>query len=405
MEDVHFFKVSLLSVGHYRSNFFCSEIFQSRLIQPSFIGIDIGAPLSQAKRDKGRELMLKLNCEKLLLWFNTEKIDYPWSWNKSPYFVWISEIMLQQTVATSVIPYFKQWCCDYPHIRGLAEAELAEVLSHWEGLGYYSRCRNIHKAAKIIINAHWGKLPRTYRELNALPGIGDYTSRAILSIAYRQPYAVLDANVRRIFQRLTGTIEWEKRFDKEALRELEKKIPSNRPGDFNEAMMQLGQQLCTSSSPKCHLCPLSEDCLAFKHSLAEKIPLKIKKRIKIVERFVLLFTIKGKILLCKKKRGLFHDLWLLPQIQWENGENIVWMEYSSPVIEWVKLKKRNHFYTDNKAILTPYLCKNPGLEPSFFTPKDNEDYAYKWVELKELQAYPTPSVYRKILNEALAFIF
>ncbi len=346
-----------------------------------------------------KPLELNFKTKTLLRWFDSNKKDFPWSKNKSPYLVWISEIMLQQTVAASVIPYFERWSRDYPDVRTLAEAKLSEVLSHWEGLGYYSRCRNLHRAANVIVESFSGKLPDSYKELKALPGIGDYTARAVLSIALKQPFAVLDANVKRIVQRLTATVNWEKGYDKVAIFALENILPVDRPGDFNEAMMQLGQKVCLSSSPRCEICPLADSCLALKKGITGKIPDKIKKKIKKSEKAVLLIKKNEKVLLQKKKRGLFHDLWLLPQVQITDTEDIIWMNLNWSELESVKLKKINHFYTENKDILSPYLFNNPDPDRSQITPENDEDYNYQWVDIDQLHKYPTPSVYRKILNE------
>lgn len=307
--------------------------------------------------------------------------------------------MLQQTVAASVIPYFEKWSKNYPDVQTLADAALPDVLSHWEGLGYYSRCRNLHKAANVIVETFSGMLPHTYKELILIPGIGDYTARAILSIAYKKIYAVLDANVRRIVQRLTARKEWSKELDKAAINELESIIPGKRPGDFNEAMMQLGQLICTSTSPKCTICPISEGCLGFKKKIAEEIPCKIIKKIKKTEKAVLLITKENTILLQKKKKGLFHDLWLLPQIIVSDSEDIIWMNINWTKLESLKLKKRNHFYIENKDILSPYLFIDPDLDRSLITPENDENYDYQWLKIDQLQKYPTPSIYRKILEE------
>ena len=344
-------------------------------------------------------MKLIINSSNLLEWFDSQKKDYPWGRDKTPYLVWISEIMLQQTVAASVIPYFEKWSVDFPDIISLADADLNDVLSHWEGLGYYSRCRNLHKAANALIENHGSKLPDTYKELLALPGIGDYTARAILSIAFKKPFAVLDANVRRIAQRLTAQHEWTKADDKKMTEKLEKLIPPDRPGDFNEAMMQLGQQICTSSSPQCVICPVSENCLAYKQGIAEEIPKKLSKTINKLTRKGIILILEGKILMRRKKRGLFHDLWLFPLEENNDGQFIREMDIGKIDINPVILKKRNHFYTDNKVNIEPNVFFIDDNITTINTPESDDDYHYQWIGLAELEDYPSPSVYRKILNE------
>ncbi len=340
------------------------------------------------------------NLDKLLYWFDSNKKKYPWGEEKSPYPVWISEIMLQQTVAASVIPYFQRWMTDYPDLQTLASSELNEVLSHWEGLGYYSRCRNIHKAATYLVEKHNAKLPETYGELKNVPGIGDYTARAILSIAFKKPYAVLDANVRRIIQRLRAQSDWTADDDRQTVKKLESIIPADRPGDFNEAMMQFGQMICTTGTPRCVTCPLRKGCLAHKKGVSREIPLRKKRKVKHMEKTVLLICSSGKILLRKKKKGLFQDMWMLPD---EDAESCKAMEKLLNDLSGMKrtlLKKRNHFYTDNKDSLTPCLIISETIDLSCITPSDDEIFEYRWIDISQVDNYPSPSVYRKILDEA-----
>jgi A/G-specific adenine glycosylase len=343
--------------------------------------------------------MDNLNVTNLLNWFDTNKKEYPWNRNKTPYLVWISEIMLQQTVAATVIPYFEKWSLDYPDVNTLAAAELNEVLGSWEGLGYYSRCRNIHKAAKLICDSHKSGFPDTYKGLTALPGIGDYTARAILSIAYKKPYALLDANVKRIMQRLTATETWDKKQEKQILTDLEAQIPHERPGDFNEAIMQLGQIVCTTGSPRCTSCPLKEGCRAEKEGKTQDIPLKKTKNIKRNDKTVLILYSKGKILLRMKKKGLFQDMWMLPSADADTCHEENWIKQQLAQNRAIKLKKRIHFYTDNKETLSPCLITCETINLTDIKPEDNEFFTYKWIDLKEIDTFPSPSVYRKIIND------
>lgn len=335
----------------------------------------------------------------LIRWFDSNKRDYPWSKSKNPYRVWISEIMLQQTVAATVVPYFEKWCSRYPDIKSLAESDLQDVLALWEGLGYYSRCRNIHKAAQYMVENNSGELPSDYLELLKVPGIGDYTARAILSIAFHMPYPVLDANVKRILQRLSAAEQWEKGADKRALKLLEKLIPEERSGDFNEALMQLGQQVCTTGSPKCGKCPIGQDCQARINNLTDQIPAKKVKKIKMSEKTVLLFHSKGKILMRKKKKGLFHDLWMLPTVEEDSCKRMERINNEWSLLDAKILTKRQHFYTDNKDTLSPCLITSEEIDLSHITPADDEEYEHKWISVEKLENYPCPSVYRKILDE------
>ncbi len=218
---------------------------------------------------------------RLLAWFGKRKRDLPWRRTSDPYRIWISEIMLQQTRVSAVIPYYERFMAKFPTVRSLALAKMETVLGYWAGLGYYSRARNLHRAAKEIVARHAGHMPRDYKAALALPGIGRYTAAAVLSIAYGEPKAVLDGNVARVLARL-GAVRGELRAP--ALwRELELTaqalLAPNAPGDWNQAMMELGATVCTPKSPRCGECPVSKWCSARKLGIAHRIPAPRKKRI------------------------------------------------------------------------------------------------------------------------------
>ncbi len=183
----------------------------------------------------------KLGIKKILLWFNEKRRIYPWRLNRTPYSVWISEIMLQQTVISTVIPYFQKWMKKYPTIFKLSESSEKEVLTFWQGLGYYSRVKNILKAAKMIINDYKGSIPDDYEQLIQLPGIGDYTSSAILSIAFNKPYPVIDANVKRVMSRVFGWRIWTILLEVKLKNILKELIFNRSPREFNESIMELGK--------------------------------------------------------------------------------------------------------------------------------------------------------------------
>ena len=216
----------------------------------------------------------------LLAWFTRFQRDLPWRHNKDPYRVWLSEIMLQQTRVAAVIPFYERFLARFPTVQSLAEAPQEEVLRLWSGLGYYSRARNLQKAAQQIVANHAGKFPTLPEEVLALPGIGSYTAAAILSIAYKRQFAVLDGNVARVLARL-GAIRGDLRASLQ-WRGLQKTadalLDPRRSGDWNQAMMELGATICTPRSPQCLLCPVQEFCQARKQGLVDSIPEKRKKR-------------------------------------------------------------------------------------------------------------------------------
>lgn len=227
---------------------------------------------------KGRSL--ESFRKNLLSWFAQFQRELPWRQNKDPYRVWLSEIMLQQTRVAAALPYYERFLERFPDVRALAEAPEEEVLRLWSGLGYYSRARNLQKAAQQIVARHDGIFPPEKEEALALPGIGHYTAAAILSIACDKQLAVLDGNVARVIARLeaiTGDLRANSRWQK-LQKSADKLLAPQSPGDWNQAMMELGATICTPRSPQCLLCPVREYCQAHKRGLVDRIPEKRNKR-------------------------------------------------------------------------------------------------------------------------------
>jgi A/G-specific adenine glycosylase len=218
--------------------------------------------------------------KRLLGWFRQYQRDLPWRRTKDPYRIWLSEIMLQQTRVAAVIPYYERFLERFPDIHALAAAPQEEVLRLWSGLGYYSRARNLQRAAQEIVAKHEGSFPRGEKDALALPGIGSYTAAAILSIAYGAKHAVLDGNVARVLARIfavQGELRDAKRW--QALQESANALLDPKsPSDWNQAMMELGATLCTPQSPQCLLCPVTQFCQARKLGLAESLPARRQKR-------------------------------------------------------------------------------------------------------------------------------
>ncbi|HET9995248.1 MAG TPA: A/G-specific adenine glycosylase [Candidatus Acidoferrum sp.] len=218
--------------------------------------------------------------QQLLGWFRQFRRDLPWRRTNDPYRIWLSEIMLQQTRVAAAIPYYEKFLERFPTVAALAAAPEEEVLRHWAGLGYYSRARNLQKAAQQIVAKHGGKFPTHPDEILALPGIGNYTAAAILSIAFGKQFAVLDGNVARVLARLgaiRGNLRASNRWQK-LQNNADALLDPESPGDWNQAMMELGATLCTPKSPQCLLCPVSQFCEGRKLGLAELLPEKQEKR-------------------------------------------------------------------------------------------------------------------------------
>lgn len=262
---------------------------------------------------------MPLDFQKALLsWYDVYKRDLPWRKTQDPYRIWISEMMLQQTQVSTVLGYYRRFLKAFPTVRKLAASSEQHVLKLWEGLGYYTRARNMRKAAQIIVARHAGRIPSEAEALAQLPGIGPYTQGAILSIAFQKPVPLLDGNVTRVLCRVYGI---RKRPDtpavKEKLWELARRlVPKKRPGDFNQSLMELGATLCTKRNPNCSACPLSGLCTARRLGLEEQIPIPVRRaRVKKARALIALIQ-KGNKMLVRKRpsEGLLGGLWEFPQI-------------------------------------------------------------------------------------------
>jgi A/G-specific adenine glycosylase len=241
----------------------------------------------------------------------------PWQLDKTPYQVWLSEVMLQQTQVATVIPYFQRFMTRFPHVRALAEAPLDEVLHLWTGLGYYARARNLHKAAQTIVAQHGGEFPTTFAEIVDLPGVGRSTAGAILSLALGQHYPILDGNVKRVLARCYAVEGWpgKKEVENRLWQISEEVTPAQGVGQFNQAMMDLGAMVCTRSKPKCDLCPLNTGCIANGNSSWAKYPGKKPKQT-LPEKtayFLLLQHGDGVWLEQRPGSGLWGGLFCFPQ--------------------------------------------------------------------------------------------
>ncbi len=261
----------------------------------------------------------------LLKWYKKSARDLPWRKTNDPYAIWISEIMLQQTQVRTVIPYYRKFLKRLPTVTKCASARLDTVLKLWEGLGYYTRVRNIHRTAKIIVKDFQGKLPRSSVELNKLPGIGRYTANALASIAFDENVPVVDGNVTRVLCRLFRIKEYPKKptLQKKLWDIASQLLPSRQPGMFNQAMMELGAVICTPADPSCNHCPVNQYCKANKYNEQLKLPAKpVSKNIPVKKSIAVVIHKGEKLLITKRKtEGLLGGLWELPHFE-HKKENI-----------------------------------------------------------------------------------
>ncbi|MEO7331871.1 MAG: A/G-specific adenine glycosylase [Minicystis sp.] len=255
----------------------------------------------------------------LVRWFDAVARDLPWRRRRDPYAVWLSEIMLQQTRVETVIPYFERFLARFPEVSALAAADLDEVLSLWSGLGYYRRARGLHAAAKAVVERHNGVFPGEMSDLRALPGVGAYTAGAIGSLAFGKRVPLVDGNVARVFARLDGIdapiagtaavkLLWERAGHL---------VPADRPGRFNEALMELGATTCTPRDPRCGSCPLESICVARATGRVGELPVvEVKRKVPVVAMVAAVLVRNGEVLLLRRAEGgLFGGLWEPPMVE------------------------------------------------------------------------------------------
>ncbi len=357
----------------------------------------------------------------LLAWFDQAGRVLPWRMNKDPYRVWLSEIMLQQTQVQTVIPYYKRFLALWPSLAELAAADEEQVLKQWEGLGYYSRARNLHQAARQVVRELGGRLPDTEEELRRLPGIGVYSAGAILSIAYGRPVAAVDGNVVRVFSRLTATA-WDPadQAERRLVRSLAEQVqPPNRPGDFNEALMDLGATICLPRRPLCPECPLAGLCLARESDRMDEFPLrKPAKTLPSNIKTVLICRAAGFTHVHRRpNRGLLAGLY---EFDWlpadpaagrtEQNQIIKIWQAAHPGVEITALGNQLHRFTHRIWSMTGYyLSLSEPVLPDIITggqpDKSAEsagDDAGFWATDQELADLPFPTAlepYRRLILE------
>lgn len=341
---------------------------------------------------------------RLLEWYDREQRQLPWRGHPDPYAVWVSEIMLQQTRVETVIPYFERWMQRFPTIQSLAGAPEGEVLRCWEGLGYYSRARNLQRAARQVMERFQGQLPRSLAELNGLPGIGPYTAGAITSIAFGLDEAALDGNIRRVMARLFAVREPARAPAVERrLWELAREnLPAGRGGDYNQALMDLGATLCTPRSPKCLLCPLNELCQARQGGIQEELPV-LAKRPEIPHLVVAAAVLQrdGAVLIAKRQeKDLLGGMWEFPGGTVEPGETLaealqreIREELGTEIGIEAEFGVYHHAYTHFRVTLHAFLCHIRGPEPQALAASQ-----LSWVTRSELANFPMGKIDRQIAN-------
>ena len=301
--------------------------------------------------------------QRLLSWHDQAgRHQLPWQLSDDPYQIWISEIMLQQTQVVTVIPYFKKFIARFPTVDDLAIASNDDVSAHWSGLGYYSRARNMHKSAEIIVEKHQGQLPNCYESLLALPGIGQSTASAIMAQAFHQPYAILDGNVKRVLARIHAIKEpVDESKTKNTLQDIANSLmPNHQTRQYTQAIMDLGALVCTKK-PNCSICPMQDICSANLNGLTESIPIK-KRKVPVKEMTIhlqVMLNSHGQIAMRKRpEKGIWGSLWCFPELAAPSHTNDGLTFIDKHLLTHRKLTLHFHLHHANQLADATWLYPN-----------------------------------------------
>ena len=342
--------------------------------------------------------MYYTNNNSILDWYDINKRNLPWRLTKDPYKIWLSEVMLQQTQVSTVIPYYENWIRKFPTVDSVAKVNIDEALKMWEGLGYYKRCRNFHSAAKIIVSKHNGMIPNSYNILLSLPGVGNYVASAILSIAFNKKFAAIDTNLNRVISRILGIkklTKWNKnRINKYATLLVE----HQRPGDVNQALMDIGSQLCTTKKALCSSCPNQNICKAFQSSNPLQFPQILAKKPPRLKKFVAGYISLNKNIIINKRPNnvMLGGLWQLPTFEFKESEKRADIEdlFRKKVGKDINIEGKigivKHEYSHLKAEVALYL----------FSKKNNSIKLddSKWIKINDVDKYAFSNVNHKLIQ-------
>jgi len=334
----------------------------------------------------------------LLSWYDRHRRELPWRRTKDPYGVWVSEVMLQQTTVKTATPYYEAFLKRFPTLQALAEEPEEEVLGAWSGLGYYHRARNLHRGAQHVAERHGGRFPRTLEAALAVPGVGLYTASAILSIAHGLPLPVVDGNVRRVLARLLALRGPEYRKDGPYYNRAEELLDRERPGDWNQALMELGATVCTPRDPGCEACPLRSRCRARALGVVDELPEGRARRAPVdVQVAAALVERDGKVLLVRRPEGrLLGRMWEVPQTSLESRglpdlARELEERHGLRVVPGALAVRARHAITYRRITLEGYRSRLKAPPPT-------DPDRFLWARPEEVAALPVSSSTRKLLK-------
>jgi A/G-specific adenine glycosylase len=339
---------------------------------------------------------------RLQRWYAHHRRRLPWRGTRNPYRVWVAEVMLQQTQVKTALPYYRRFIRQYPSLRRLACADRQAVLKRWEGLGYYARARNLHRAAALLVESG-GRVPDRWDEFRQVPGVGDYIAAAVLSIAFDRPHAVVDGNVKRVLSRLlaleapTNASASRRIFQEQADRLLDRR----RPGDFNQALMELGALVCTPRAPNCRICPLNRLCAAFRSGAVALYPRRVASRpIPEVQIAAGIVFKKERLLITQRPpQGLLGGLWEFPGGKIHAGEpptkacvREIKEEVNLEVAIAEPLAQVRHAYSHRRVHLHVFCCRYVSGRV-----RRNGPAAHRWIRIDDIDQFPFPMANRRFI--------
>ena len=324
--------------------------------------------------------------------------DLPWQ-GQDAYRVWLSEIMLQQTQVATVIPYYVRFVASFPTITALAAASEDQVLTHWSGLGYYARGRNLHKAAQLVVEKHGGEFPRKFEQVVELPGIGRSTAAAICALAYHERRAILDGNVKRVLARYCGIEGWagEKKVEERLWLQAEALLPEGDVATYTQALMDMGATVCTRSKPKCVLCPVQADCVALQTERVAELPSPRPRKAVPEKHATFLLLMHGNDILLEKRpgSGIWGGLWCPPQFDDEEAARDLFTRNGMEASEGERLQTFTHTFTHFKLHITPLMIQLARK------PLRVEQAGSVWLEVGEALGAAIPTPVRVMLNKVV----
>ena len=339
--------------------------------------------------------------QKVISWYLKNKRPLPFRKSKDPYKIWLSEIMLQQTQVKTVLPYYKRWIKKFPTLKTVSLSNIDRLLKLWEGLGYYKRCINFYKASKIVINDYNGKIPDRKKEFLALPGVGEYTASAVLSIAFSKPFPVLDGNVKRVMSRIIGLKKLSHFNLRKINKNLELLICKSRPGDFNQGLMEIGALICKPINPKCNKCPINENCYALRKGYPENFPAKSRRKLRPQYDVVVAIIWRGNKFYIQKRNPdkMLGGLWEFPGGIVNKGEDPkiilrhkVLKECGTDLNILKEAGIVDHAFSHFSIRLYGYFCSEKKL-------LIKESTTRKWIHKRNIKDYTFPKANHKLFRQ------